>query len=85
MANEDLDHLHHARRQFVAALKLFDLILEALLQIAYRFAFEYAPDRLDILGVLVVLDGNLPPLSAGVVFQHLLGHPVPPARPFGPP
>ena len=30
--DEDLDHLHHARRQFVAALQLFDLVLEALLE-----------------------------------------------------
>jgi hypothetical protein len=28
--DEDLDHLHHARRQFVAALHLLDLVHEAL-------------------------------------------------------
>jgi uncharacterized membrane protein len=27
--DEDLDHLHHAGRQLVAALKLLDLVLEA--------------------------------------------------------
>jgi hypothetical protein len=27
--HEDLDHLHHARGQFVAALQLVDLVLEA--------------------------------------------------------
>ena len=30
--DEDLDHLHHARRQLVAALKLLDLVLEPGLQ-----------------------------------------------------
>ena len=30
--DEDLDHLHHARRQLVAALQLLDLVLEAVLQ-----------------------------------------------------
>ena len=30
--DEDLDHLHHARRQFVAALQLLDLVEEAAFQ-----------------------------------------------------
>src|SRR6185312_14748696 len=30
--NEDLDHLHHAGRQLVAALQLLDLVEEALLE-----------------------------------------------------
>ena len=32
--DEDLDHLHHAGRQFVAALQLLDLVEEALLRAA---------------------------------------------------
>ena len=40
--DEDLDHLHHARRKFVAALQLVDLVDEALLE---------QPAALLVLGV----------------------------------
>jgi hypothetical protein len=35
--NEDLDHLHHARRQLITTLKLLDLILEAVLKTLLDF------------------------------------------------
>ncbi len=44
--DEDLDHLHHARRQLVAALQLVDLVLEALLEAGDRF-LERLLQRLD--------------------------------------
>ena len=34
--NEDLDHLHHARRQLVAALQLLDLVLEPVNELLDR-------------------------------------------------
>ena len=45
--DEDLDHLHHAGRQLVAALQLLDLALEALLQ-ALDGSVELALQRLDL-------------------------------------
>ena len=35
--NENLDHLHYARRKFVAALKFFDLVVEAILETLFAF------------------------------------------------
>src|SRR6187431_1733456 len=70
--NEDLDHLHHAGRQLVAALQLLNLVEEALLQtllalvvlLAYSFNLRHQ---------LVVRRGELPPLRARILFQHRLG------------
>ncbi len=70
--DEDLDHLEHARRQFVAALQLLDAV----------FIFRVDPlDRVVILrldrfqcGLGIVLDHReLPPIGAVEVDQHLLG------------
>ncbi len=62
-SNEDLDHLHDARRHFVAALDLFDLVHEALFKARLGFvvlaaqSFEFALD-------LLVFDRKHPPLRA---------------------
>ena len=70
--DEDLDHLHHARRQFVAALQLLDLIEEALLEQLLRLVVLLA-DRLDLGHQLVVGRGKLPPLRARIFIQHRPG------------
>ena len=45
--DENLDHLHHAGRQFVAALQLLDLVEEAALERLLRFVVLLA-HRLDL-------------------------------------
>ena len=55
--DEDLDHLHHAGRQLVAALQLLDLVEEALFEAASCFVV-LLPDRLDLGHQLVVGDAN---------------------------
>ena len=40
--NEDFDHLHHARRQFITTLQLFDLIEEALFKTLLRIVILLA-------------------------------------------
>ena len=70
--DEDLDHLHHARRQLVAALQLVDLAVEAVLQALHRFV-ELLVRRLDLGLLLVGLDGDLAPLARRVLAQHLVG------------
>src|SRR5215470_9393704 len=70
--DEDFDHLHHARRQFVAALQLFDLIKKTLLQALLRFIVLFA-NGLDLGHQLVVRRGEQPPLRARVFFQHRAG------------
>ena len=68
--DEDLDHLHHAGRQFVAALQLLDLVEEAAFQPLLRLVVLLA-HRLDLGHHGFVLDGERPPLRARIVFQHL--------------
>jgi hypothetical protein len=58
--DEHLDHLHHARRQFVAALQLLDLVLEALLE--------------TLLGVVVLLLQAFDLAIAGVVVEANCHH-----------
>jgi hypothetical protein len=67
--DEDLDHLHHAGRQLVAALQLVDLALEALLQ-ALDGGVELALQRLDLDHRRVVLHGDLAPGGLGELLQH---------------
>jgi hypothetical protein len=68
--DEDLDHLHHARRQFVAALQLLDLVDEAVFQLfldsSYCFCMAssspmaFSSDK-----------AMFPPLRPWNVVQHL--------------
>ena len=60
--HEHLDHLHHARREFVAALKLVDLILESSIEPIAGFV-EQTAHRLEFALGLLVVDGHLPPQS----------------------
>src|SRR5471030_1327940 len=69
--DEDLDHLHHARRQFIAALQLVDLAVEAVLQALHRFV-ELLVRRLEFTLALVDLDGDLAPLAGRELAQHLV-------------
>src|SRR6185312_4286286 len=70
--DEDLDHLHHARRQLVAALQLLDLVEETLLEQLLRLVV-LLPDRLDLGHQLVVGRRELPPLRARIFIQHGAG------------
>ena len=70
--DEDLDHLHHAGRQLVAALQLFDLIEEALLEPLLRFVVLLT-DRFDLRHHLVVRRGEHPPLRAWIFVEHRTG------------
>src|SRR5215469_6510573 len=71
--DEDLDHLHHAGRQLVAALQLLDLVEEALLQALLALLVLFA-DGLDLGHQLVVRGGEQPPLRARVLFQQGAGN-----------
>src|SRR6185369_1728183 len=67
--DEDLDHLHHAGRQFVATLQLFDLVEEALFKALLRFVV-LLPHRLDFAHQLVVRRGKHPPLRLRILLEH---------------
>ncbi len=58
--HEHLDHLHHARRQLVAALQLVDLVLEAAVE-ALAGLVELAAHGLQLAHRLLVVEGDLPP------------------------
>jgi hypothetical protein len=62
-SNKDLDHLHDARRHFVAALDLLDLVHEALFKQLLGVVVLVA-QSFDFALKLLVLDGKLPPLGA---------------------
>src|SRR5262249_518888 len=70
--DEHLDHLHHARRQLVAALQLVDLVDEALLE-PLLGVFLLAADGLDLGHRLLVLERHLPPMRARHFVEHRLG------------
>src|SRR6266849_7386269 len=71
--DEDLDHLHDARRQLVAALELFDLALETRLQGADGI-IHLLLQRLDIGHPLVVAQRDALPLAGRVFGEQSLGH-----------
>ncbi len=71
--DEDLDHLHHAGRQFVAALQLLDLVEEALFEAASCDSSYWLADGLDLGHQLVVRRGELPPLRARILVEHRVG------------
>src|SRR4029079_1493920 len=66
--DEDLDHLHHAWRQLVAALQLFDLVEEALLEQLLRLVV-LLPDGLDLGHDLVVGGSEHPPLRTRILVE----------------
>ncbi len=67
--DEDLDHLHHAGRQLVAALQLLDLVDEAAFKALAAFLI-LRPQGLDLRHPLFLRNGELPPLRARIIFQH---------------
>src|SRR3954447_21730933 len=67
--DEDFHHLHHAGRQFVAALQLFDLVEEALFEALLRFVV-LLPHRLDFGHQLVVGGCEHPPLRPRMLVEH---------------
>src|SRR4051794_4289511 len=67
--DEDLDHLHHARPEFVTTLQLLDLVEEALLEALLALVVGF-PDSLYLCHHLVVGDGELPPLRTRILFEH---------------
>ena len=70
--DEDLDHLHDARRQFVAALQLFDLVEEAGFETLLRL-FVLLLHGFEFAHRLLVAERDVPPLRARHVLEHLLG------------
>ncbi len=69
--DEDLDHLHHAGRQLVAALQLLDLAVEPRLQTADG-GVVFALQRLDLGHHRVVLHADMAPGAARMLGQHRL-------------
>ena len=70
--DEDLDHLHHAGRQLVAALQLLDLVEEALFEALLRLVV-LLPHGLDLGHQLVVRRGEQPPLRLRILVEHRAG------------
>ena len=68
--NEDFDHLHHARRQFITTLQLLDLIHKATFQHAFGF-IVLSTERFDLTLQLLVVDSKLPPLTARIVVHDI--------------
>ena len=81
--DEDLDHLHHAGRQLVAALQLLDLVEEALLEALLGLVVLLA-HGLDLGHHGVVGDGERPPLGARVPSSTSRLISVSFLKPFGP-
>ena len=81
--DEDLDHLHHAGRQLVAALQLFDLVEEAAFQPLLGLVVLLA-HRLDLAHQRVVVDGEHPPLRARIFVQPSRVRVWSFLKPFGP-
>ena len=70
--HEDLDHLHHAGGQFVAALQLLDLVFETTVQLLAG-VFELALHRFQLAHGLFVVQGDLPPQTTADLGQLLFG------------
>lgn len=64
-SDEDLDHLHDARRHFIAALDLFDLVHEALFEVRLGFVV-LAAQSFELALNLLVLDSKHPPLRTRI-------------------
>ena len=69
--DEHLDHLHHARRQIVAATDLFDLVIEAVIQRAF-LAFELIVQGFDLFGLGLFAQCKLPPLTPAERAQQII-------------
>ena len=82
--DEHLDHLQDARRQLVAALQLFDLVVEALFEMLQAI-IELALELLDLHHDAGIIDADLPPLALGKSCESLGGDTVLPlGSSFGP-
>ncbi len=73
--DEDLDHLHDARRQLVASLELVDLVDKAALK-TLLCVLVLLVDRLDLALRFLVLKADLPPLTARNLIEHRIGDPL---------
>ncbi len=60
--DENLDHLHHAGGQIVAATHLFDLVVEPVVE-GTLLRLVLVVQGFDILGVVFFAQGQLPPLA----------------------
>src|SRR5260370_31778401 len=70
--DEDLDHFHHAGRQLVTALQLFDLVEEALFEPLLRL-IVLLTDGFDLRHHLVVRRAETPPLRTRIFLEHRAG------------
>ena len=70
--DEHLDHLHHARRQLVAAAQLLDLVGEALVEALLAVVILLA-QAFDLAHRLLVAQADLPPLMARDGVEHRSG------------
>ena len=69
--DEHLDHLHHARRQIVAATDLFDLVVEAVVQ-RTLLRLILIVQGFNVLGLGFFAKGKLPPLATAERGQQIL-------------
>src|SRR3546814_18264765 len=67
--HEDLDHLHDAGRQLVAALQLLDLVLEPVLE-PLDALVEMAADPLEFGHRLIVRHHDLAPQAGRELAEH---------------
>ena len=70
--DKDLDHLHDAGRQLVAALQFFDLALKSRGE-GRDGILHLLLQTLDIRHPCVITDRDLPPQRRGIFGQHFLG------------
>ena len=70
--DEDLDHLHHARRKFVTALQLVDLVMEARVE-ALLGLVVLLFHGLEFAHRLLVAERDAPPLRLRHVIEDLIG------------
>src|SRR5690606_5459405 len=66
--DEDLDHLHHARRKFITTLELVDLVDETLFEQTAAF-FILSMKGFHLGHDLVVINRELPPLRTRLRFK----------------
>ena len=78
--DEDLDHLHHAWGQFVAALKLLDLVFETALQLVYRVVV-LPLEGFELVVNAGILDDDLAPLSRRELGEKICRFRLPSASP----
>ena len=81
--DKDLDHLHHARRQVVAATDLFDLVIEPVVESAF-LRLVLVVQGFHVLGIGFFAQRQLPPLAARQRAQQVVINGRPGADALGP-